>query len=169
MFGGQNHTDLPILNRYATLCIEIAAARCWSQCQYSMCVPNVFAGVHHSDHNERERSIKIVKKIWDAVLKAERLLEDSGIDASVRSSLKQVLDHMAWHKGQVARELYLVCENANWDHRDSEVRELGFYLFSNPANTKHFLEDTFTHLADVSKRAVRNLKLTKRLASPTGS
>ena len=39
------------------------------------------------------------------------------------------------------------------------------YLFSPPANTKHFLEDAFAHLADVAKRFARQLKLTKTLAT----
>ena len=107
----------------------------------------------------------MIKQIWNAVLKAEQVLANPETDAGVRASLKQILDTMCWHKGQLAREIFVVCSQGNWDFRDEEIRLLSFYMFGCPANTKHWLEDTFGHLADVVKRIARNLKMSKKLAS----
>lgn len=159
--GSPSESEMDILNKYANLCIEIASARCWSQCQYTVCLPNAFAITHHEDHQERQRGILYVKKIWDKVLKAEQALGDPTLDAEVRQTLQQVMKDLAWNRGQVARELYLVCAAGGWDATDEETRKLGFYLFSNPANTKQFLEDCFAHLADVIKRIARQIKLSK--------
>ena len=156
--------EFQVLLKYAHLCIEISSARCWSQCQYTVTLPNLFASIHHSSDVERVRGIGMVKKIWEAVLKAEKLVQDDSVDADVRDCLQQTLNAMAWHKGQVAREMYLVCQAGNWDVHDQQMRQLGFLLFGTPANTKHFLEDTFSHLADLAKRAIRNIKMTKNLA-----
>ena len=127
------------------------------------CVPNMFAIVHHESFEHRERGMNVLKRIWEAVLNAEKVLSHPDTRADVRASLKQVLDHMAWHKGQVARELFLVCQQGEWKAGDQQIRQLGFYLFGTPANTKHFLEDTFAHLADIVKRMVRNCKISKNL------
>ena len=160
-FGLDVHKQ--ILEKYSKLCIEISSARSWSQCQYTICVPNMFAIVHHESFEHRERGMNVLKRIWEAVLNAEKVLSHPDTRADVRASLKQVLDHMAWHKGQVARELFLVCQQGEWKAGDQQIRQLGFYLFGTPANTKHFLEDTFAHLADIVKRMVRNCKISKNL------
>ena len=160
---GRPNVEVDILTQYAKLCMEICSARCWSQCQYCICIPNAFASVHHSDTGEREKGLKLVQKVWNAVLQAEETLKDDRLDAGVRDALEQIMAHMSWHKSQVARELFLVCEAGGWRFSDQQIRQLGFYLFSPPANSKHFLEDTFAHLADISKRIGRNLKISKKL------
>ena len=91
------------------------------------------------------------------------ILKDDRVDVAVKDALEQIMAHMSWHKSQVARELFLVCEAGGWRFSDQQIRQLGFYLFSPPANSKHFLEDTFAHLADISKRIGRNLKISKKL------
>lgn len=172
--GGENVdiSDIPeheseIMNKFTNLCIEISAARCWSQCQYILCLPNQFASVHHADVSERQRGMMITKTIWTAMLNAERVLADPTTDAGLRRSLEEIMKDSAWQKSQIARELYLVCEAGGWNHEDQQTRQLGFYLFGTPGNTKHFLEDTFSHLADIAKRAIRNFKLTKNLNCKT--
>ena len=154
---------LDVLSKYVALCIEIASARCWSQCQHTICLPNAFAMVHHESLDARDRALNMVKNLWNAILHAEEVLQKPDLDAELKLALKQVLDHCAWHKGQVAKELFLVCRLGNWQATDPEIRKLGWFLFGNPANTKHFLEDTFAHLADVVKRISRNFKLSKTL------
>ena len=142
---------------------KFAPARCWSQCQYYICIPNAFASVHHSDMGGREKGLKVVQKVWNAVLQAEKILKDDRVDVAVKDALEQIMAHMSWHKSQVARELFLVCEAGGWRFSDQQIRQLGFYLFNLPANSKYFLEDTFAHLADISKRIGRNLKISKKL------
>lgn len=158
-------TEIELLNKYAVLAIEICSARCWSQSQYTIVLPNVFSLVHHETPQERQRGIRLVKKIWDAVLKAEEFVYGDGMMAAdTKDALKQILKDMAWNNTQVTRELYLVCNQAAWQADHAEVRQLAWYLFSSPANTKHFLEDTFGHLADVVKRFARNFKMSKNLS-----
>ncbi len=155
--------EIAILEQYAKLCIEISSARCWSQCQYTICLPNAFALVHHPESEERVRGMAYCKKIWESVLHAERILKDDTVPADVVDSLQKVMKDLAWNKGQVARELYVVCQAGGWNPTDEQTRTLGFYLFSTHANTKHFLEDCFSHLADVVKRIARHVKLSKNL------
>ena len=157
--------ETALLEKYAKLCIEIVSARCWSQCQYTVCLPNCFALVHHAETPERERGMQLVRKIWEAALQAEKTLDDPNLDSDVRACLEETLNHMAWHKSQIARELYLVCEAGHWRHTDQQIRQLAFYLFGTPANTKHFLEDCFAHLADIVKRIARHVKISKSFAS----
>ena len=155
--------ELQLLRRYSDLCIEISSARCWSQCQYMVCLPNVFCLVHHEEMEQRRRGLKLINKIWTAVLHAERFLQDSASPADVKLALASIMTQMAWNKNQVAREIYLVCNAARWDPHDNEVRQMAFQLFGNPGNTKHFLEDAFSHLADVAKRFARHSKMSKIL------
>ena len=142
--------EVEILTKYVNLCMEICSARCWSQCQSCICIPNTFASVHHPEISEREKGLKLVQKVWAAVLQAEKTLKDDRVDVAVKDSLEQIMTHMSWHKSQVARELFLVCQAGEWLHSDQQIRQLAYYLFSPPANSKHFLEDTFAHLADIS-------------------
>ena len=155
--------ELQLLRRYSDLCIEISSARCWSQCQYMVCLPNVFCLVHHEEMEQRRRGLKLINKIWTAVLHAERFLQDPASPADVKLALASIMTQMAWNKNQVAREIYLVCNAARWDPHDNEVRQMAFQLFGNPGNTKHFLEDAFSHLADVAKRFARHSKMSKIL------
>ena len=157
--------ELAILTKYVNLALEICAARSWSQCQFTICVPYAFALVHHRETAEREKGIKYVKKLWDAVLHAERVMADPATDGSVKDSLGQIMKHMAWHKSQIACEIYMVCNSGGWTHVDPETRELAFSMFGAPANTKHFLEDCFAHLADLAKRVARHVKMSKSLAT----
>lgn len=124
---------------------------------------NAFASINHAEPRERARGIKYLKLTWERVLHAEKLVDDEATDLEVRETLRQVLNDLAWHKSQVARELYLVGKAGGWDEKDPETRRLGFLLFATPANTKHFLEDCFAHLADVAKRGARHVKLSKYL------
>lgn len=169
LLGGGNNPnaacELEILQKYTKLCVEIASARSWSQAQYLVTLPCSFAVVHHADRDERVKGLRVIKKLWESVLKAEQVLLGGTLDADVNDSLQQIMNHLAWNKGQVARELFLVCQNGNWSPFDAEIRELGFYLFGTPANTKHFLEDAFSHLADVVKRFARNFKMSKYLTT----
>ena len=157
--------EVAILMKYANLAIEICAARSWSQSQFTICVPYAFAMVHHSETAERERGMVFVKKVWDAVLHAERVSADPATAAALKESLDQILKHMAWHKSQIALEIYLVCSSGEWKYMDPETREMAFSLYGTPANTKHFLEDCFAHLADLAKRVSRHLKMSKSLAT----
>ena len=154
--------EVALLEKYANLAIEISSARCWSNAQFTICLPSFLAVVHHADTAERERGMRYIKKLWDCVLIAEKTLSDDKTDVHVRDALDQVLTHMAWHKGQIAREIYLQCRAADWKHTDQQVRQLAFSLFGTHANTKHFLEDTFSHLADVAKRIARHVRLSKK-------
>ncbi|CAK8995796.1 unnamed protein product [Durusdinium trenchii] len=118
-------TEIELLNKYAVLAIEICSARCWSQSQYTIVLPNVFSLVHHETPQERQRGIRLVKKIWDAVLKAEEFVYGDGMMAAdTKDALKQILKDMAWNNTQVTRELYLVCNQAAWqaDHAEDELK-----------------------------------------------
>ena len=91
----------------------------------------MFAIVQHESFEHRERGMNVLKRIWEAALNAEKVLSHPDTRADVRASLKQVLDHMAWHKGQVARELFLVCQQGEWKAGDQQIRQLVF-TFSAP-------------------------------------
>ena len=153
--------QLEVLKKYVSLCVEICSARSWSQVIYTVCLPNLLSGIYHEKMEERDNTVRLIRRLWEAVLHAEQMSIDPTTTGSVLEALNTCLEDMAWNRGQLARESYQVLVNSGWDHQTEEVRKLCFYLFASPANTKHFLEDTFSHLADLVKRMARNLRMTK--------
>ena len=127
--GQSFETELHILNKYATLCIEIASARCWSQCQFTICLPNALSLIHHADIPVRQRGLNLVQNVWKAVLAAERAVQSPDTAADVKSFLTTCLKDMAWHNGQVAREIYQVCAAGGWKAEDEQLRLLALPLF----------------------------------------
>ena len=152
------------LKKYVSLCIEISSARCWSQIIYTVCLPNHLCVIFHEKLDQRASGVAYIRKLWNAGLDAEKTLENPGTPGSVRAALDRCMADMAWHCGQIARESYKMLEDSGWDFQDEELRKLAFCMFASPANTKHFLEDSFSHLADLVKRMARNLRMTKCLS-----
>ncbi len=162
--GGGTPPATPTVGGFEKVCVFVCRnlfARCWSQVIYTVCLPNLLSGIYHEKTEERDNTVRLIKRLWEAVLHAEQMSTDPTTSGSVREALNTCLEDMAWNRGQVARESYQVLVNSGWDHQNEEVRKLCFYLFASPANTKHFLEDTFSHLADLVKRMARNLRMTK--------
>ena len=110
---------------------------------------------------DRDGSMRLMKKIWDAVLKAERVLGETGagLSAASKAALRVMMTDLAWNQGVVARECYQVLKNSDFDWRNSEVRDTSFGLFGRVPNTKYYQEDTFAHMAKVISRVTTNKKL----------
>lgn len=160
--------QVQILELFTNLCVEIASARCWSQAIHFTTIPNLLASVHHVDIPEREMGMWLMKKMWTAVLHAERVVADLDTTGSVRDKLRWCLQDMGWPAAQLSREAFQVMHNGGWLHADHETRRLSWLIFGNPANTKHHLEDVFSHLADLTKRMGKKLRMTKWLACTFG-
>ena len=46
-------------------------SRCWSQAHFASCFPQFMAGCFAESNADRDGSMRLMKKIWDSVLKAE--------------------------------------------------------------------------------------------------
>ena len=66
------------LQAFFKLLLELAAARSWSQIHYVMCVPNVLVRVHDEVTENRERGMAWMRKIWQAVCRAELMVYGDG-------------------------------------------------------------------------------------------
>ena len=89
--------EMALTRMVYTLLIHISAARAWSQTMFSMCLPQLCAGMLHENPDAKQGSCNLMRRISDAILGAERKMAKPG--------LAQCLEQMAWHKLQVAREL----------------------------------------------------------------
>lgn len=102
--------ELALTRMVYALLIHVSAARAWSQSMFSMCLPQVCAGMLHENPDAKQGSCNLMRRISDAILAAERKMAKPG--------LAQCLDQMAWHKLQVARELMKIgsepCRNLDY-------------------------------------------------------
>ena len=153
-----------ILGKLLNYIIELSSARCWSQILFSTCLPNLLACLHHRERSHRIAGLQCVRATWQAVLHAERTLADDETPAAIKLALKNIVAGMAWNVTQLSREIFAMGERADWGVDDYELRRLAFLMFAAPANTKHFLEDSLSHLSDVIKRFSRQHRMSKRLA-----
>ena len=137
---------------WSLLC-ELASARVWSQTLFSTCIPNLFAGILTDDQELSKRYMLLIRNTWQAIILAESLISPRADRASakVKKALQKTLKYVGWHELTVSRELFAVCEAAQWDPQDSQVQLLVKLLFGSPCNTKFDLEDCFAHLASVAK------------------
>ena len=149
------------LQEFWTLLVELAAARAWSQCQYAHCLPNAFAVALHPNTLVADRSLREQRRTWLAVLQAERLVANGGLEAGDQQLVKQLLVDIAWNRLQVAREIYLVGSEAGWSSQNPEVREQARLLCSGPANTKYGCEDVFAHLVSVGRASNMTVAMNK--------
>ncbi|OLP98168.1 hypothetical protein AK812_SmicGene19418 [Symbiodinium microadriaticum] len=76
------------LEQFWKLLYEICSARCWSQVQYVMLVPNLLAIVWHENRDIRSEGLTRAQHIFDAVFAAETLVygtQQGETDASKRT------------------------------------------------------------------------------------
>ena len=106
--------------------IDISAARCWSQMQFSICSPNNLVAALHSDEPTARSALSLQKKVWEAVLQAEQAVKRHDLPKCIRSEINARLQDVAWHNLQCAREAFLVCQSGNWEPKDSEIKTLAF-------------------------------------------
>ena len=150
------------LKTFFTLLTELAAARCWSQVQFSILIPNTLAGVL-SEHDGRARgSLSATREVWNAILKAEEFTKVRG-QVALKNLVGARLTDLCWNRLQIARESYLVCQKDQWRHTGPNIRELALAMFSGPATTKFDLEDGFAHLSSVAKTTTQATPMNKRL------
>ena len=107
--------ELEILEKYA----KSVYRNCISTLPESVSIYYVFAQCIFHCASCRPRPAHnrtaVHQETLEAVLKAEDALQDTRIDASVRATLQQVMHDLGWNRGQVAREIYLICREGGWD------------------------------------------------------
>ena len=83
--------------------IEVAAARAWSQCMWSIFLPQLVAGLLLNDHMRRDSVLSVIKRVGMTLLKAEAKTHIPG--------LRKCLDAIAFHKTQLVREFLKMAED----------------------------------------------------------
>ena len=167
--GAWAKEQLDVLGALASYSLELAAGHVWNHAIYTICLPYAFACIHHESVPKRQEGLRRIRQVWDAVLRAEAWQRDRTLPASVQKALASLMQDLCWNLGQVAREIYSACNQHGWQASDQELREFSYLLFATPANTKHWLEDAFSHLADICARFARHQKLTKLLDNSTSA
>ena len=105
----------------------------------------------------------LIRRIWSSVLDMEELLTSDKLPGPRLKVLKECMNDLAWRHGQVALEILTQCEADRWDAESEEIRVQSYLLFAGCPNTKFYLEDSFSHMADVASRFARHCKMTKSL------
>ena len=139
------------LNNYTFLLVELASARAWSQIGFTNIMPFPFAAAHHDSPQVAEQLLRNVKEIWEAILQAERYVNDPEIPKGLREEVKKRLSDICWNRMQLSREAFVTFAKGNWDPNEKNIKEFTMRMFGGPANTKYDLEDLFAHLVSVSK------------------
>ncbi|CAE7226220.1 unnamed protein product [Symbiodinium sp. CCMP2592] len=149
--------ECELVAKFWKLLVELSAARCWSQIQFTTLQPGALAVVLSQDHgpfSTAQRLLDRQQDVWTAVLRAEQAVTpDSKVPPAVKAALTQILQDLGWNRLQVAREAMMECEAGNWKATDRRVQEQARCLFAGPAQTKWDLEDLFAHLVSVSRSA----------------
>ena len=151
------------IKEFFDLLIEVAAARSWSQVQFSVCQPEALAVVLHADQHLSEIALREQRQVWRAVLRAEHLLANGALEEADAAALKSLMQDLAWNNLQVARESYLVAEQCAWRPSDTRFRAQVSALLGGPCQTKFELEDLFAHLASVARASNLPVAMNKRL------
>ena len=152
------------LQDFWLLLVELGSARSWSQIQFAACLPNAFAAVLHPEQGLADRSLKGQRRTWAAVLQAEKLLASESLPRASHAALSKLLNDMAWHRLQLAREIYLVGTEGSWSSQNAQIKEQAFLMCSGSCCTKFDLEDLFAHLVQVSRSSNSNSPMNKCFA-----
>ena len=149
---------------------ELSSSHCWSQMQFAMLVPQPLAAIWHDDLHLRTKALEWARIICDAVLAAEEIVYDMPgapeISKATLAQLDRCLKDVGLNGLQLARESISVRRACQWNPADEQLRLLTHRLFARPPTTKHFLEDCFAHLADLSKRHMKGLTMQRSGLQP---
>lgn len=129
----------------------------------------------HPEQKIALTQLRTIRTIWDAVLSLEKTcaahysLENKSVTAKAfrkqqkqmreasKKNIKSVEEHcfdrlkeVAWNDSQLAREIYLVCQENDWELTPA-LLEYATSIFGGPCQTKFELEDVFAHLTSVEK------------------
>ena len=155
--------DKKTLAEFWELLLELASARAWSQVQFTICQPCSFVSALHRDTALADRSLQEHRRVWEAVLKAERAVAGH-LPPRKKEALTALLHNLAWNRLQLAREVFLVGTEGGWSSRDAQIREQAAVMAKGPTTTKFDLEDLFAHLVHVGRSSNSNTPMNKQLA-----
>ena len=80
------------------LCVDIAAARAWSQVMFSTLLPQVLAILLHDSAQAKQGGLAFMRRVATTILEAEKKTHIPGI--------RKCLNDIAFHKTQLVRELF---------------------------------------------------------------
>ena len=155
------------LAKFFRFLYEVAAAHSWSQIQFAMFCPQFLAVTWQSSFDVRKDGLLRAKSLWDSMLQAEAVVFEKPhapqLAKRVKAKVEQCMTDAAWNGLQISREAFSCCRASDWDPAAEEVRLLTHRLFGRPSTTKHFLEDAFAHISDISKRHMKGQTMQRRL------
>jgi hypothetical protein len=159
------------------LVVHAMSQRCWSMSYHSTCLPDAAFGVLSATAAAAKRCLRFLRKIHDAVLAAEQLVNASaaegwevgpadaqllaqaaggqdgqaGPTAAPRAPaviLRACLDDLAWNSLQICREVLGAARDSSWDYRNPVLRSFIWDLSATECNTKRVNEDVFKILRE---------------------
>ena len=154
------------LTDFWMLLVELASSRCWSQMVFVNVPPYSLAAVLHTDRQVGQQILTHQKLMWESILQAEALVyqQNPKVSKAVMTEVNQRLLDISLHSFQIAREVFILCQQCNWDVGEEGIQTMAHRLFGGHCETKYTLEDLFAHLASVQKASHPTRPLNKCLA-----
>jgi hypothetical protein len=109
---------------------------------YWMSIPELLAGLLHSDRRVRKQVLSHAKEIVETLLQAEHVAKNMPRD----SLLVSLLNDLAWNKQQLPREAMALLLQSDFEDGSTELRKLCQRLFTGSPSTKDLLENVFAFL-----------------------
>ncbi|CAE7529107.1 unnamed protein product, partial [Symbiodinium necroappetens] len=151
------------------LLVELASARTWSQCQYSLCLPFAFACVYGSGET-RESGMQHIRSLDVGLATAHRIIEEHP-QSPLAKEIRSLLEDCWWWRSQLSLEMLETARQCRYDGSHREAKILAMSAFGGPANSKLTAEDVFAHLQHLALRSQKGMlrmsKWTKFLYATT--
>ena len=122
--------------------VELACEHGWHMLPHEVAMPLKTAILCHNNPTMRERGMKEIKEIWDAVYKAE-CVEQEGLHPR-HAFVKDTLSTMYWTKAFLNREDRCEFRRDNWKPT-KRLQELFYRRFSYLRHTKTVNEDAHAY------------------------
>ena len=134
--------ETELLKTASSFAICLAECYVWSNMHYWMSIPELLAGLLHSDRRVRKQVLSHAKEIVETLLQAEHVAKNMPRD----SLLVSLLNDLAWNKQQLPREAMALLLQSDFEDGSTELRKLCQRLFTGSPSTKDLLENVFAFL-----------------------
>ena len=141
--------EAPAARRYLRLVLALLSCRSWSQCLHSETFPGMLAVAFHPQVEAAKMGMVKAARLRGALGQALDVVRQ---EPAANQALAACLRDVAYHEHALVQDLWSLADQAAWDRKDVRLRQLLWYVFSGPGNTKVHLEDVFNSARDECRR-----------------
>ena len=145
--------EKPLAQQYITLVVELCSERVWEGTYNSIQLPHRWAIIFHDDKDERNKGMKALHEMHDALQRAESMCPpDDNSDSSIRG-LGRLLSDLTFRRNQIVQELWTMAAESDWKPAAKAVRGVTWLMFARPFSTKIYNEDVFRDVRHCQRAA----------------